>query len=85
MSGVSFNIQQVEEKPRRKMRANKRRNKYESIIDAFVDSGHSLVRVEGTGLNPNYLRLQLVKALDLRKIDSVEASVRNGEVYLSKR
>ena len=84
MSEISFKIQPVNEKPERKNRVT-RKNKYEPIIDAFVGSGHSLVRVEGTGLNPNYLRLQLVRALDLRKIESVEASVRNREVYLSKR
>jgi len=49
MSEISFKIQPVNEKPERKNRVT-RKNKYEPIIDAFVDSGHSLVRVEGTGL-----------------------------------
>ena len=85
MSDVSFNIQPVEQKPQRKMRANKRRNKYEPIIDAFVDSGHGLVRVEGTGLDANYLRGQLVKALEVKGTGLAEVSVRNREVYLEKK
>ena len=85
MSDVSFNIQPVDEKPQRKTRANIRRNKYEPIIDAFLDSGHSLARVEGTGLDANYLRGQLVKALEMKGTGLVEVSVRNREVYLEKR
>ena len=85
MSDIGFNIQPVEEKPLRRNRATRRGSKYEPIIDAFLDSGHSLVRVEGTGLEVNYLRGQLMKILDLKEIDSVDVSVRNREVYLEKR
>ena len=84
MSDISFNIQPVEEKPERKT-PGPRRSKYEPIIDAFLDSGHSLVRVEATDLDANYLRGQLMKVLDIREIDSVEISVRHKEVYLEKR
>ena len=84
MSDISFKIQPVNEKPERKNRVT-RKNKYEPIIDAFVDSGHSLVRVEGTGLDANYLRGQLVKALEVKGTGSVNVSVRNREVYLEKR
>jgi len=56
MSDINFNIQPVEEKPERKKRAT-RRSKYEPIIDAFLDSEHSRIRVEGTGLDANYLRV----------------------------
>ena len=84
MSDISFNIQPVEEKPERKTPGPKR-SKYEPIIDAYLDSGQRLVRVEGTGLDANYLRGQLMKVLDIREIDSVEVSVRNKEVYLEKR
>ena len=85
MSDVSFNIQPVEEKPHRKTRANKRGSKYEPIIDAFLDSGHSLAKIEGTGLDASYLRGQLMKALNAKENSSVEVSVRNKEVYLEKR
>ena len=84
MFDISFNIQPVEEKPERKTPGPKR-SKYEPIIDAFLGSGHSLVRVEGTGLDANYLRGQLMKALNAKEISSVEVSVRNKEVYLEKR
>ena len=75
----------MEEKPQRKTRANKRGSKYEPIIIAFLDSGHSLAKVEGTGLDANYLRVQLAKALEARGTGLIEVSVRNKEVYLEKR
>ena len=84
MSDIGFNIQPVEEKSKRKTKSS-RGNKYEPIVNAFLDSGHSLVRVEGTSLDANYLRGRLMKVLDIREIDSVEVSVRNKEVYLEKR
>lgn len=84
MSDISFNIQPVGEKPGRKNRATRRRSKYEPIIDTFLDSGQSMVRVEDTGLNANYLRGQLIKVLEMKEIDSVGVSVRNKEVYLEK-
>jgi len=84
MSDISFNIQPVDEKPERKTLGPKR-SKYESIINAFLNSRHSLVRVEGTCLDANYLRGQLMKVLNMKEIDSVEVSVRNKEVYLEKR
>ena len=85
MSDISFNIQPVEEKPERKNQANRRGSKYEPIVNAFLDSGHSLVRVEGTDVDANYLRGQLMKVLNMKDIDSVEVSVRNKEVYIEKR
>ncbi len=44
-----------------------------------------MVRVEGTELEANYLRGQLVKILKAKGIDSIEVSVRNKEVYLERR
>ena len=85
MSDINFNIQPVEEKPERKNRATRRKSKYEPIINAFLDSGHSLARVEGTGLDANYLRGQLMKVLAMKEIGLVKISVRNKEVYLEKR
>ena len=84
MSDISFNIQPVEEKPKKKTKPPQG-SKYEPIINAFLGSEHSLVRVEGTGLDANYLRGQLMKVLSMKEIDSVEVSVRNKEVYLEKR
>jgi len=84
MSDISFNIQPVDEKPKRKNRAARKGNKYEPIIIAFLDNKQSLVRVEGTGLDPNYLRGQLMKVLEAKGGGSVEVSVRNKAVYLEK-
>jgi len=85
MPDISFNIQPVEDKPQRRNRATRRGSKYAPIIDAFLDSGHSLARIEGTGLDANYLRGQLAKALSLKGIDIVDVSVINREVYLEKK
>ena len=85
MSDVNFNIQPVDEKPVRKNRVTRKRSRYEPIIDTFLDSEHSLVRVEDTGLDANYLRGQLMKVLEVKEIGSVEVSVRTKEVYLEKR
>ncbi len=84
MYDINFNIQPVEEKVKRKTKPQQG-SKYEPIIDAFLDSGHSLVRVEGTSLDANYLRGQLMKVLGMKEIGLVKISVRNKEVYLEKR
>ena len=49
-----------------------------------MDSDHSLVRVEGTGIEANYLSGQLKKVVTVKELDSVKVSVRNKEVYLEK-
>jgi hypothetical protein len=84
ISDISFNIQPVDEKPERKTPGPKR-SKYDPIIDAFLGSVHSLVRVEDKDLDANYLRGQLMKVLEATEINSIEISVRNKEVYLEKR
>jgi hypothetical protein len=83
MSGISFNLQPVGEKPEKETKAP-RGSKYEPIVDAFLGSGHSLVRVEGTRLEANYLAGQLTKVIKSKGIDSIAVSVRNKEVYLEK-
>ena len=54
------------------------------IIEAFLESEHRLVRVEGTGRDAYYLSAQLKKALDRKEVNFVAVSVRNKEVYLEK-
>jgi len=85
MSDISFNIQPVEEKPDKKKPPHRTGSKYEPIIDAFMDSKHNLVRVEGTGIEANYLSGQLKKVVAVNELDSVQISVRNKEVYLEKK
>jgi len=83
MSDISFNIQPVDEKPKKETKAP-RGSKYEPIINAFMDSNHKLVRVDGTGIDANYLTGQLKKIIDKKALDMVTVSVRNKEVYLEK-
>ena len=84
MDEVSFKIVEVREKPKKKQR--KRSKKYDQIIDAFRGGGSSLVRVDDTGRDANYLRLQLKKRIDARELDKqVDASVVNNVAYLEKK
>ena len=84
MSDMRFNIQPVEEKPDRKKAPYRTGSKYEPIIDTFLNSEHEMVRVDGTGIEANYLSGQLKKIITVKDIDSVQVSVRNKEVYLEK-
>jgi hypothetical protein len=85
MSDIRFSIQPVEEKPDRKKSPYRTGSKYDPIIKAFLESKHDLVKVEGTGVEANYLSGQLKKIITVKEIDSVQVSVRNKEVYLEKR
>jgi len=83
MSDISYSLEPVKEKPKRNDPGVKE-SKYLPIIQAFLKSEHSFVRVDGTGLDGNYLRLQLVRVLKKKGIDLVKASIVNGELYLEK-
>ncbi len=85
MSDISFNIQPVEKKPDRKKSQHRTGSKYEPIVTAFLESEHDMVRVDGTGIEANYLSGQLKKIITVKEVDSVQVSVRNKEVYLEKR
>ncbi len=85
MSDIRFDIQPVEEKPDRKKSPYRTGSKYEPIINAFRESEHALVKVEGTGIEANYLSGQLKKIIEVKDINSVQVSVRNKEVYLEKK
>jgi len=84
MSDISFNIEPVDEKPKKEGHQRRTGSKYDPIIEAFQESQHNLVRVEGTGKDAYYLSAQLKKALDRKDVNSVAVSVRNKEVYLEK-
>lgn len=85
MSDIRFNIQPVEKKPDRKKSQYRTGSKYEPIINAFLESEHDMVKVDGTGIEANYLSGQLKKIITVKEVDSVQVSVRNKEVYLEKR
>ncbi len=82
MSEVPFKLVDVEKKPSRKYRKG---SKYDPIIDKFIGGKFSLVKVEVTGKDANYLRTQLKKRIDARDLNSkIEVSVVNNVAYLEK-
>jgi len=84
VSHINYNIEPVDEKPKKKGSKRGARFKYDPIIEAFLESEQSLVRVEGTGREAYYLSMQLKKALDRKEVNSVAVSVIDKEVYLEK-
>ena len=84
MSDISFNIEPVDKKPKKEGHQRRTGSKYDPIIEAFLESQHSLVRVEGTDRDAYYLSAQLKKVLDRKGVNSVAVSVRNKEVYMEK-
>ena len=83
MSDIPFKLVDVEKKPSRKYRKG---SKYDPIIDKFLNGKSSLVKVEVTGKDANYLRTQLKKRIDARDLNSkIEVSVVNNIAYLEKK
>ena len=80
---IDFSFEAVKEKPKSET-VTRKGSKYDPILTAFLESGHKLVRVDNTGLDGNYLRMQLARVIKTKGITSIEASVRNGELYLEK-
>ncbi len=81
MSDVSFNLEPVSEKPSRKYRKG---SKYDPLLDAFTSGTNNLVAVTVEGKDANYLRTQLNKRIDARKLSGVKVSVVNNVCYLEK-
>ena len=81
MSAVSFNLKPVLEKPFRRYRKG---SKYDPVLDAFMSGTESLVAVDVSGKDANYLRTQLNKRIDARKLSGVKVSVVNNVCYLEK-
>jgi len=82
MGELRYTLKPVESKPRRRYR---RGSKYDPIIDAFLESGKDVVEVEVEGKNPNYVRMQLNKRIELRGLgDKVRTSVINNVLYLER-
>ena len=69
MSDIRFTIDPVDEKPKKPTNKGKP-SKYMHILTAFLESGHKMVRVDGTGLDGNYLRTQLVRVIKKNGIDA---------------
>jgi len=84
MSDIRFTIDPVNEKPKKSTNKGRSGSKYLPILTGFLESGHELVRVDGTGKEANYLKAQLNRIIKKKGLDSVTVSVRKKQVYLEK-
>jgi len=81
MSDISFNLTPVDEKPSRQYRKG---SKYDPILSTFMDGYDSLVAVNVSGKDANYLRTQLNKRIEARRLEGIKVSVVNNVCYLEK-
>jgi hypothetical protein len=81
MSEVSFNLTPVTEKPSRRYMKG---SKYDPILDAFMEGTEGLVTVEVPEKDANYLRTQLNKRIESRRLRGVKVSAVNDACYLEK-
>ena len=81
MDEVRFDLKPIEEKPSRRYRKG---SKYDPILDAFMAGGNNLVAVNVPGKEANYLRTQLNKRMEARRLSNIKVSVVNNMCYLEK-
>lgn len=83
MSEIRFELRRVAEKPKR--RFERRRRKYDPILDRFIEGAYDLVNVEVENRDASYMRSQLAKLIEVRDLENrLKASVVNGVLYLEK-
>lgn len=80
MSEIKFELKPREKKPSRRYRKG---NKYDPILDAFIEAEDKLVEVNVEGRDANYLRTQLNKRIEARDL-KMKTSVVNNVLYLEK-
>ena len=82
MSEVKFDLKPVRRKPSRKYRKG---SKYDPILDQFIKGTETLVEVSVEGKDANYLRTQLNKRIEAKRLgNKVKVSVVNNVAYLEK-
>lgn len=82
MSEIKFELKPRKRKPKRKYRKG---SKYNPILDQFMESEHTIVKVEVENRNGTSIRTQLIKLIEARGLkDRVKASVVDGALYLEK-
>jgi len=81
MTEVKFDFKPVDEKPSRRYRKG---SKYDPVVDTFMESDETLVTVDVEGKDANYLRTQLNKRIEAKKLTGVKVSVVNNVAYLEK-
>lgn len=80
---LPFKFESVKKKPSRKYRKG---SKYDPILNGFLNSEHSLVKVEIADLDANYMRTQLNKRIEVEpKFSKISVSVINAVCYLEKK
>lgn len=81
MAEFSYSLTPVEEKPPRRYRKG---SKYDPIIDEFMAGNEGLVAVDVEGKDPNYVRTQLKKRIEARRLSGLKVSVVNDVAYLER-
>ena len=81
MAEFSYSLTPVEEKPPRRYRKG---SKYDPIIDEFMAGTEDLVAVDVEGKAPNYVRTQLKKRIEARRMSGLRVSVVNDVAYLER-
>jgi hypothetical protein len=83
LGDLSFKFLDVDKKPRRNF---KNGSKYDPIIEKFWVGKSDIARVVVPGIDANYIRAQLKKRINTRKMDhQVEVYVVSNVVYLEKK
>jgi hypothetical protein len=81
MSGETFDLTPIKEKPTRMYRKG---SKYDPILDTFMEGEADLVEVSIEGKQSNYVRTILNKRIEARALEELKVSVINNVVYLEK-
>jgi hypothetical protein len=82
MADVKFELKPVNMKPSRRYRKG---SKYDPILDVFVQGEDRLVEVSIEDKDANYLRTQLNKRIEARRLEgAIKVSVVNSVTYLEK-
>ena len=79
---VKFKFKKIKEKPKR---AYRKGSKYDPIIDGFLEMEEKLAEISIEKKDANYIRTQLSKRVEARKLDNlVKVSVVNNKCYLER-
>lgn len=79
--GLAFSLKPTKTKPTRKYRKG---SKYDPILEAFLKGPDALVSVTIQDRDANYIRTQLNKRIEAKKVKGVTVSVVNDVCYLEK-
>lgn len=82
-TGIEFSLKPVKKKPSRRYRKG---SKYDPLVEKFMKSSAKMVELEVTGKDANYLRTQVNKRIEAKKLTAkMSVSVVNNKIYLEKK